>query len=319
MAALFIASALCVSSCQRPPNNVNDYLASGAQYAREGNYRAALAKFSTALSIDPTCDLAYLYLASLFEDYLNDRSNAIAILQAYRDAATSEFSLRIATRLLYAAELERLDHERQRFQHLLNTQKAAVAALDDSDLTDTHLQLMLANERIAMLEQRLASSLQLTAAPPSLASFNTSPPAVNVTAPVARAAADDDLPLALQRLHVTEDLLRRQTALVLMLEQRYQELHQRLLHEMELRAQLERAVQQFSGTSTLPLVALDAPLTPPPSGDISHIVQPGDTLSSLAQRYYGNRDLWMRIYIRNRSTMTTPDTLHQGQVIIIPR
>lgn len=317
--ALLIASALCLFSCRRPAPNVNDYLAQGIQHARDGKYRAALVKFSTALQIDPSCDLAYLYMASLFEDYLNDRSNALATLHAYRNAAASEFSLRIASRLLYAAELEHLDQERQRVQQLLGTQRPSAASADNSDLRDAQLQLMLANERIAMLEQRLASSLLVTSSLPSVISSTTALSTLAVTVEVVRAATDDDLALALQRVHKTEDLLRRQTALVLMLEQRYQELQQRLSHEMELRTQLERAMQQLAGTSAAPRVAFDAPLTPLAPGDITHIVQPGDTLSSLAQRYYGDRELWMRIYIRNRSTMTSPDTLRQGQVIIIPR
>ena len=47
-------------------------------------------------------------------------------------------------------------------------------------------------------------------------------------------------------------------------------------------------------------------------------VQPGDTLGTLARRYYGDAALWRRIYEANRDRIENPDLLLAGQRIRIP-
>jgi nucleoid-associated protein YgaU len=47
-------------------------------------------------------------------------------------------------------------------------------------------------------------------------------------------------------------------------------------------------------------------------------VEPGDTLSSLALRHYGNAHKWEKIFQANKGTMKNPDYIYVGQVIIIP-
>jgi nucleoid-associated protein YgaU len=47
-------------------------------------------------------------------------------------------------------------------------------------------------------------------------------------------------------------------------------------------------------------------------------VQPGDTLGTLARRYYGDAALWRRIYEANRDRISNPDLLLAGQRIRIP-
>lgn len=49
-----------------------------------------------------------------------------------------------------------------------------------------------------------------------------------------------------------------------------------------------------------------------------HTVRPGDTLSSLAQRYYGNRSRWRDIYQANRSQMRSESDLRVGLELVIP-
>lgn len=49
----------------------------------------------------------------------------------------------------------------------------------------------------------------------------------------------------------------------------------------------------------------------------SHVVEAGDTLSSLAKRYYGDESQWPRIYRCNR-WIADPDHLKVGQTIVIP-
>ena len=49
-----------------------------------------------------------------------------------------------------------------------------------------------------------------------------------------------------------------------------------------------------------------------------HVVQKGDTLYSLALRYYGTRSAWDRIYQANRNGLPSRDQLKVGQQLLIP-
>jgi len=56
----------------------------------------------------------------------------------------------------------------------------------------------------------------------------------------------------------------------------------------------------------------------PPGGVREYIVEPGDTLSYIARKYYGDRLKWEKIYQANKETMKNPDYIFVGQRIIIP-
>lgn len=56
--------------------------------------------------------------------------------------------------------------------------------------------------------------------------------------------------------------------------------------------------------------------TQPPQRD--YTIQPGDSLSKIAKRFYGNAGDWQRIYQANKDTIKNPDLIHPGQKIIIP-
>lgn len=77
----------------------------------------------------------------------------------------------------------------------------------------------------------------------------------------------------------------------------------------------ERARPDFSGVRG---GADTVPGTPPPTGGQRYTIKPGDTLSHIAQRYYGNASDWRRIYEANRGTIKDPDLIHPGQEITIP-
>jgi LysM repeat protein len=49
-----------------------------------------------------------------------------------------------------------------------------------------------------------------------------------------------------------------------------------------------------------------------------YTVQPGDSLSAIAQRFYGQASLWRVIFEANRTTLTDPSRIRPGQVLIIP-
>jgi nucleoid-associated protein YgaU len=49
-----------------------------------------------------------------------------------------------------------------------------------------------------------------------------------------------------------------------------------------------------------------------------HTVQEGETLFSLAHRYYGDKDRFIEIYQVNRETLRSPDALTPGMTLTIP-
>ncbi len=50
----------------------------------------------------------------------------------------------------------------------------------------------------------------------------------------------------------------------------------------------------------------------------SYTVQRGDTLSSIAQRFYGSAADWLRIWDANRSVVPDPNLIRAGEVLTIP-
>ena len=60
-------------------------------------------------------------------------------------------------------------------------------------------------------------------------------------------------------------------------------------------------------------------VAPPSSGsDATHVVAKGDTLFSLARRYYQDQSRWKEIYEANGGKILNPDMIRIGQVLVIP-
>lgn len=49
-----------------------------------------------------------------------------------------------------------------------------------------------------------------------------------------------------------------------------------------------------------------------------HVIAEGDTLFSLAQRYYGDGERFIDVYRANRDVLTSPDRLPVGAELVIP-
>jgi nucleoid-associated protein YgaU len=49
-----------------------------------------------------------------------------------------------------------------------------------------------------------------------------------------------------------------------------------------------------------------------------HTVQIGDSLSRVAQKYYGDITKWSKIYEANKQTIKNPNYIFVGQKIVIP-
>lgn len=53
-------------------------------------------------------------------------------------------------------------------------------------------------------------------------------------------------------------------------------------------------------------------------GGQTYTVQPGDTLSKISKRFYGNPHEYMKIFYANQGTLNDPDRINVGQELTIP-
>ena len=75
---------------------------------------------------------------------------------------------------------------------------------------------------------------------------------------------------------------------------------------------------QEAGTASVEHITLTAASAPAQASWTSYTVQPGDTLSGIAQRFYGNPADWTRIYDANLAVIANPNDIYAGQVLRIP-
>jgi nucleoid-associated protein YgaU len=52
--------------------------------------------------------------------------------------------------------------------------------------------------------------------------------------------------------------------------------------------------------------------------DLAYMVQPGDSLSRIAERFYGSTHEYMKIYYANKDQITNPDQIRAGMKLDIP-
>ncbi len=56
-----------------------------------------------------------------------------------------------------------------------------------------------------------------------------------------------------------------------------------------------------------------------PSIPSTYVVQEGDTLQSIAKKFYGNSDRWVEIYEMNAERVERGGTIRAGQFLILPQ
>ena len=61
-----------------------------------------------------------------------------------------------------------------------------------------------------------------------------------------------------------------------------------------------------------------APVVAAPAADLYYEVKSGDTLSKIAKHYYGNANLYGKIFDANRDLLKDPDKIYPGQKLRIP-
>jgi hypothetical protein len=77
-------------------------------------------------------------------------------------------------------------------------------------------------------------------------------------------------------------------------------------------------VERVEPTSPVERVELASSVRPASPARV-YTVQAGDTLWSIAQRFYGNPLMWSRIYYANQSQLHDPNEIYQGQKLTIPQ
>jgi nucleoid-associated protein YgaU len=60
-------------------------------------------------------------------------------------------------------------------------------------------------------------------------------------------------------------------------------------------------------------------LIDPYNGFAQYTVEPGDTLSSIAERFLGDAERWRAIFQANREQIEDPDRIFVGQVLRVPQ
>ena len=58
--------------------------------------------------------------------------------------------------------------------------------------------------------------------------------------------------------------------------------------------------------------------SPPPAEERVHVVEQGESLSKIAQKYYGKASLWTKIHEANMDQIKNPDLIKPGQKLRIP-
>ena len=64
--------------------------------------------------------------------------------------------------------------------------------------------------------------------------------------------------------------------------------------------------------------AVPSPSPSPPPAAQTYSVRSGDTLSSIAQTFYGDANAWRPIFEANRDLLPSADSLQAGQTLRIP-
>lgn len=71
--------------------------------------------------------------------------------------------------------------------------------------------------------------------------------------------------------------------------------------------------------ATPPVAPAEAAPAPSPAGGTTYEIRQGDSLSAIAQRFYGDATKWRTIHEANRDVISDPDKIYPGQKITIPK
>jgi nucleoid-associated protein YgaU len=82
----------------------------------------------------------------------------------------------------------------------------------------------------------------------------------------------------------------------------------------------EKAVLMVGNLQGVTEVQADNLTAPAASGQVEYyVIKSGDTLSAIAQKFYGKGSAYPRIFEANREVIKNPDLIYPGQKIRIPK
>jgi nucleoid-associated protein YgaU len=81
----------------------------------------------------------------------------------------------------------------------------------------------------------------------------------------------------------------------------------------------EKAILMVGNLQGVSRVNADNLTAPSPSGKVEYyVIKSGDTLSAIAQKFYGKGSAYPRIFEANREVIKDPDLIYPGQKIRVP-
>lgn len=80
----------------------------------------------------------------------------------------------------------------------------------------------------------------------------------------------------------------------------------------------EEILSDTSDEDSLEVVTVEEPAAVAATEVVTDTVKPGNYLSVMARRHYGNAKFWVYIYIENKDKIRDPDNLEDGMVLVIP-
>ena len=98
-----ICCAVCLAACQRSSEEAQRFLSRGIGLKEAEQYTEALRLLHKAIESDPRCEDAYFEIALIYDDYLNDKSNAVQAYEQYLAVAPHGSQRERAERWLEAA------------------------------------------------------------------------------------------------------------------------------------------------------------------------------------------------------------------------
>jgi len=96
---------------------------------------------------------------------------------------------------------------------------------------------------------------------------------------------------------------------------------QRAMAELDRRIKADNIINRIDLVQPPPAAAREPEPVPPAVVEAEeryHEVVGGDTLSALAKKYYGNANMYMRIFEANRDVLDDPNLIKVGQKLRIP-
>jgi nucleoid-associated protein YgaU len=317
---LALAALIFVAGCER--SDTSPFTAEidepgyrrGKELIKQGRNQEALSEFQKVIDKRGLSNApeSHLEVGLLYQYHIKDPIAAIFHYRKFRELKPNSQQADLVR--------QRIDAATRDFAKTLPGQPLE-NQLDRLDMSDQVLRLQRENEKLKtdLAAARAGRATADTAAAPAAAETEETPAtaperptvaAANDVSPVVRASIENDvvpvaaLPTAPTRPAVTSAQTQTQAQ-----PNRYQ-------------APPTAAATRpaTSPTTTAARPATSPTTTRPTTGSYRrHTISKGDTLFSLAQRYYGNRSRWRDIYAANRDVMKSEGDLRIGMEVKIPQ